>query len=118
MTTFSINKNNLITHEEMKEYYLGKRQSFNNDLETLFENLQLDVNIDRFQETYFLPKLTEKEQELVTKRNKQYFSSFSSYNFDFNPDIHEQKMKLSKSDSQYMNCECISKTSMMFYNPL
>ena len=76
MTTFSIQKYNLITHEEMKDYYLGKRESFNNDLETLFENLQLDENINRFRKTYFLPKLTEKEQELVTRRKKTVFTLY------------------------------------------
>ena len=118
MITFSIRKDNLITHEEMKKHYtknyFPKYQSFNDDLKWLFENLQLHENIDRFCNSFFLPKLTENEEELVRKKDKQYFNTFSSSS----PDINEEELKLSKSDSQYVNCDCISKTSMMFYKPL
>ena len=118
MTTLPIRKDNLITHEEMKKYYrkkyFRKYQSLNDDLEWLFENLQLDENINRFCNSFFLPKLTENQEELVRRRDKLYFDTFSSSS----PEVNKQELKLSKSDSQYVNYDCISKTSMMFYKPL
>ena len=57
-------RRNLITKEDMENYCKGKKpekNSVNDDLESLFEDLQLEKEPDEVANTYFLPKLTGKE---------------------------------------------------------
>ena len=55
------------------------KKSFNDDLESFIEDLQLgwknDFLAERhdYEDTYFLPKLTEKELELVEKKRSKLF---------------------------------------------
>ena len=49
--------------------------------------------------TYFLPKLTEEELELVERRDASYLQTFSY----LNPDVKETEMMLSDSDSKYFH---------------
>ena len=61
-------RNYLITKEEMKEYCRGDRhlqKSINDDLETVFEDIQNRILPSYRVDTYFLPELTEIENELV-----------------------------------------------------
>ena len=53
-----------ITKAEMESYCKGEKSmedSVNDDLESLFEDLQLEKEPDEVANTYFLPKLTGKE---------------------------------------------------------
>ena len=110
VTMISIQKRNLITYEEMKGYYSGHlllKNSFNNELESLIENLRLGEATVRKANTYFLPKLTEKEEELVKRKSSEYFRTFYH---SLDSDIIEHKMKLSKSVSKFAFCDCLSRT--------
>ena len=48
--------------------------------------------------TYFLPKLTKEELELVERRDTSYLQTFDR----FYPDVPEAEMLLSESDSKYV----------------
>ena len=59
----------------MESYSKGEKwmkDSVNDDLESLFENVLLGKEPDERVNTYFLPKLTEKELELVERRGTSY----------------------------------------------
>ena len=110
----------LITKEKMESYckgiyreYTGK-DSVNDDLESLFENIRLGKEPDKMQwynRTYFLPKLTEKELELVKRRDTSYLRTFHDFGvYEFNPDVDETEMMLSESDSKYVRGESRRRT--------
>ena len=74
---------NLITTEEMENYCEGEeheKDSVNDDLENFFEDIQLGkVPDNRFLDpvfTYFLPKLTEEELNLVKKYDYDFVRAF------------------------------------------
>ena len=139
MTTISLKRKNLVTHEEMENYYLNSRSndrlklsqrksvprkpysvdifesspvSFHDDLDSFFENLRLDKIVHFFAPTYFLPKLTEEEQSLAEEKDSNFFKSF----YSLNPDVAKYKMKQSKSDSKYALCEGNRKTFVILFN--
>ena len=140
MTTISMTRRNLITHEEMEKYYSSGRsgdrkvlprksysntvqrephsqlesspESFQNDLNSFFENLRLDEVVHSSVPTYFLPKLTEEEQSLVDKQDSNFFKTF----YSLNPDIAKYKMKQSKSDSKFVLCDGYRKTFIILSN--
>ena len=57
--------------------------------------------------TYFLPKLTQIEMELVETKDQDYFQSFFQFE---NPDVDEKEMKLSESNSKYALVVCRRRT--------
>ena len=91
----------LITKEKMESYCKGeedRKDSVNDDLESLFEDIRLGKEPDERVWTYFLPKLTKEELELVERGDTRYFRTFSYSN----PDVNETEMMLSESDSKYV----------------
>ena len=93
----------------MESYCKGEqdeKDSVNDDLESLFENIRLGKEPDELVGTYFLPKLTEKELELVERRDTTYLQTFYleavGGAVGLNPDVDETKMMLSESDSKYV----------------
>ena len=91
----------LITKEAMEKYCKGEKNekdSVNDDLESLFEDLRLGKEPDEFANTYFLPKLTEEEMELVEKKDTTYLETF----YWDDPDVSEAEMLLSESDSKFV----------------
>ena len=101
VTSLHLRRWELITHEKMKSFCKGKeivKDSVNDDLESLFQNIRLGKEPDERVETYFLPKLTQEELELVKRRDPSYLSTFYSPN----PDVSDADMKLSESDSKYI----------------
>ena len=98
----------LITKEEMESNCKGEKRvkdSVNDDLESFFENIQLGKEPDEYVETYFLPKLTEEELELVERRERSYLQTF----FD-KLSVDETQMMLSESDSKYVRGICWRRT--------
>ena len=92
----------LITKEAMEKYTKGEeyqKDSVNDDLESLFEDLRLGKEPDELVDTYFLPKLTEKEMELVERKDSTYLQTFQR---SWKIDVGEAEMKLSKSDSKFL----------------
>ena len=87
----------------MESFYKGEKRlkdSVNDDLESLFENIRVGKEPDEFVVTYFLPKLTEEELELVERRDTSYFQTFRLGNV---ADVGKTAMMLSESDSKYVN---------------
>ena len=108
---------NLITKEKMESYCNGernKKDSVNDDLESLFENMRLGKEPKKYAYTYFLPKLTEEELELVERRDTTYLQTFIDwYINEENPDVDETEMMLSESDSKYVRGMSRRRTSVI-----
>ena len=122
MTIFNMERLELITKEEMENYCIEKwnrkdnlRISVNDDLDSFLEDLRLGKfnnpifsyfwgskswsSSEEKVDTYFLPKLTEKELELVERKDPSYERTF----YWDNPDVSEYEMKLSESDSKFIH---------------
>ena len=110
VTRIYLYRRELITKEKMESFCKGEKRlkdSVNDDLESLFENIRLGKEPDELVSTYFLPKLTEEELELVERRDTSYLQTF--YNAS-NPDVNETEMMLSESDSKYVEGTAWRKT--------
>ena len=96
-------RDRLITKEKMENYCKGKEEkklSVNDDLETLFENIQLGEKPDDDIWTYFLPKLTEHELELVERKDEDFMKTFYD---EMDADVDKAEMAASESDSKYVH---------------
>ena len=105
VTSIYLQRIRLITKEKMESYCKGEereKDSVNDDLESLFENIRLGKKPNEQAETYFLPKLTEKELELVERRDTSYLRTFYTSGLGMNPDVDETAMMFSESDSKYV----------------
>ena len=103
VTTLNMERFRLITKEYMENY--GKESadffrkcSINDDLESFFEDLRLGNEPDETVHTYFLPKLTKEELELVERRDASYLKTLSWF-MEYQ---HVDEMKLSESSSKYI----------------
>ena len=99
----------LITKEKTENYCKGKdnrKISVNDDLESLFQDLRVGNEPYKYVFSYFLPKLTEKELELVESKDTSYLENFY---LSF-PDVEKTEMRLSGSDSKYVEGFCDRKT--------
>ena len=81
MTLLRMKKMNVITKENMESFCEGKRarkESVNDDLESLYGKVRLGKQ-PNFEDvrTYFLPKLTEEELELVEQEDQNVLETFS-----------------------------------------
>ena len=140
ITMLRMSRSHLITKEEMEALTKGLQkvpehlQNFSrnvyrpqkptltrvcDDLDIFFEKIKAGKYSDKFEETrtYFLPKLTEKEMQLVRMKDENHLATYSSYqkrNYYSQPnnlpDIDEKEMKLSDSDSKYVRGSCNRKT--------
>ena len=77
VSIFYMRRRQLITKEKMENYCNGeddwRKSSVNDDLESLFEVLILGKEPIRTRvETYFLPKLTKEEMDLVGINDSRY----------------------------------------------
>ena len=99
------------------------KESVNDDLESLFENIRrgkkIHLGAKRKHEvpTYFFPKLTKEELELVTMKDSDYklkfLGHFNDDNDERNPDaidVDEAEMEVSESDSKYVMGDCGRRT--------
>ena len=104
---------NLITKEAMEDMCNGKDSLFsitisvNDDLESLFEDLRLGKQPRERIYTYFLPKLTEEELELVARKDRTYLKTLGIAG---NKDVPEAQMKLSESNSKFVKALSSRKT--------
>ena len=83
----------------METYKEGIKQSVNEDLESLFEDILLGKEPDEWINSYFLPKLTEEEMSLVGRKDRSYLQTFYNKNA---PDVEETEMKRSESNAKYV----------------
>ena len=125
VTRIHMYRDSLITKEQMEDTYLGKKRiydfykrklyfpddSFNNDIESLCHyyggELRRKLYPLRERFTYFLPKLTQIEMELVETKDQDYFQYFFQFE---DPDVDETRMELSESKSKYALVVCQRKT--------
>ena len=98
VTEIYLLRKKLITKEDMEDYS-KRRDSVNDDLESLFEDLRLGKEPDLHAHTYFLPKLTNEEMKLVDRKDSSYFQTFP---FSNNADVPETEMMLSESKSKFV----------------
>ena len=102
MTINRMQRERLITKEQMENYCKGfekEKLSVNDDLETLFQNIQLGKEPDDFVKNYFLPRLAEHELELVERKDEDFMKTFDE---TMNPDVYKSEMAASESDSKYV----------------
>ena len=102
VTIIAMERWKLITKEAMEKYCNGVvvvKDSVNDDLESFFEDLRLGTKPNEIVPTYYFPKLTTKEMELVDRQDQSYLKTFDSAN----PDVPEAEMKLSESDSKFVH---------------
>ena len=106
LTSIHLERWYLITKEKMESCCKGEdrdlKDSVNDDLESLFENVRLGKEPNKYGFSYFLPKLTEEELKLVERRDTSYLLTFDQGQYGRNPDVDETEMMLSESDSKYV----------------
>ena len=110
VTSFYMWRNKLVTKEKTESFFNGKeneKHSVNDDLDSLFENFRLEKEVDDELYTYFLPKLTVEDLNLVELRDHSYFQTFLGSN---GADVEEREMKRSKSDSKFAHACVYRKT--------
>ena len=103
VTNIVMRRSRLITKEKMDSYYKGKQpetDSVDDDIESFFEDLRLGKEPNDEAMTYFLPKLTENELELVERTDPCYLGTFMVSGRMV--DVEKAEMKLSKSDSKFV----------------
>ena len=59
--------------------------------------------------SFFLPKLTSKELELVNKKDNEHMLNY----WLFDPDVSTEEMKLSNSSDKYIDCRCWRQTNLL-----
>ena len=87
--------------------------SINEDLEWFLGNLQTEEEIKTEDVlSFFLPKLTKNELELVEEKNVDYMKTFS---FE-SPDVVPEEMKKSDSKDKYLQGQCLRRTKLLNVN--
>ena len=93
----------LISKEKVIDYCLGKdehyKESVNDDLNSFFDDLRIYKNPKSLALTYFLPKLTDEEMNLIEEKDTIFFRTFMCR---CNADVDETEMKLSESNSKFV----------------
>ena len=131
VTSLFMMRRKLITKEKMMDYCTGKEyltDSINDDLESMFEDFRLGNTPSRWDDTYFLPKLTEEELKLTERKDRSYFRTFiedpepivsgnqvlyweeKGVPIQQNIDVEEAEMKASESNSEYALVSCDRET--------
>ena len=128
LTLLSLSRSHLVTKEQVKKAYkenivyeersistgekIKVEQSIHEDLETLFHNLQIQVNVKEANvpigcvHSYFFPMLTEKEKKLVASKNEEHLKTYSRHSRGGNPDVDPKEMALSDSKSKFVHNYC------------
>lgn len=110
VTSIGMQRRCLITNEKRDDYCAGKQsevESVTDDLEYLLQDIRLNQQPDDSVWTYFLPKLTEEEMELVKRKDDDYLKIFTYHKL---ADVREADMKMSESDSKFCYTYCFRKT--------
>ena len=122
-----MDRRNLITKEKVKKAAEGKlkndpewkeyKGSINDDLERFLINLQNQKHANflvtaeyEYVESYFTPKLTNKELKLVQEGNEEHLKSYAEYCVGRNPDVDVEEMKKSDSNAKYVHGRCYRST--------
>lgn len=97
---------NVVTKEEMLNYYKGKyrerqnwKKSVNDDLESYLENMKTgELYREDARFTFFLSKLTERELKLLEDKNHEFLAMFDA---EEDPDVPKLEMAKSESSSKF-----------------
>ena len=103
LTSIRMTRFQIITKETVENYYKGNKlleDSVGDDLECLFQDLQLEKEPSKLCAAYFLPKLAEDEMELIKKVTSDGIYPHTFQRFD--PVGVEDRMKRFKSDATYV----------------
>ena len=92
--------NSFETRLESIHFGDNQKSSINDDLEKLFENIQLGEKQDEEAETYFLPRLTEHELELVEQKDEAFMKTLY---VEMEAHAHGCEISAFKSDSKYVH---------------
>ena len=123
-TGLDMDRRNLITKETSKKAYEGKLKnefdwrlyegSINDDLESFFNHLQEISSLEEIKKgrvwSFFLPKLTDKELELIEKKDSEHMMT---YRMNWNPDVNQEEMKKSDSQDKYLLGTCFRVTNVL-----
>lgn len=121
-TSISIFRWKPITNKDNMDFCLGKygfrKESINDDLEALFEDLRLGKITDLKASTYFLPKLSKEEIDLIARKDQNYLATF--YIEDLYDDegwkayrSQSPKQRIFKSDVEYVQGMCERTTKIL-----
>ena len=116
-TTLKMMRRNMITKEKatagadglLKNESEWKRYegSVNDDLESFLNKfVRQEVVDEEVVESFFLPRLTEKELELVDERDSEYMTKFLLQN----PDVDAKEMAISDSSDKFVHGRCCRNT--------
>ena len=86
-----------------------QKESIDDDLEAFYHDLENGKTSESSSNTYFLPKLTEKEQKLVDDNDLNYFKSLRSENAD----VDKIETQPSKSESMFVRGQAWRITSII-----
>ena len=103
VTIISMWRGKLIRKETMENCCNGKdilhKESVNDDLEKLNEDIKLGKKPDYLVRAYFLPKLTKEELDLVERKDHDFMKTL---NLEMYADVPKAEMMLSESDSKFV----------------
>ena len=126
LTVVGMERKFLITAEKMIQAYNGDLKnnknwklyagSINDDIESFLEKLQKPGEIeDEEVFTFFTPKLTKEEMELVEQKNLTHMKTYANYAYDIRDiDVDALKMKMSDSNSMYAHTFCWRCTTPLY----
>ena len=107
LTTIDMLRAKLITKEKTQHYCKGEefmlRESVNDDLESLFEDIQLGKEPTEVKWSYFLPKLTKEQLKLVERKDYNFMQTFL---YTMDADVDKAEMEASESDSKFVLGRC------------
>ena len=118
---------NLVTKEVMKDFYKEKmagtqkradsyfppEESVQDDLETFFEKLKIGKEEREDIATYFLPKLTHEEMELVEMKDQEHLHEYVWHFVERPVDVDAEEFEKSESDSKYVRAKCVRYTFLL-----
>ena len=130
LTMLIMQRRNLVTKEKVKNAAQGKlknighglwslytnygNRSINDDLEGLLIDLQNhEVKKSKTVFSFFTPKLTKEELELVEKADEDHLKTYAKHYWGQNPDVDIDEMKKSDSKSKYVHGTCWRHTELL-----
>ena len=107
----------------MKDYYKGNiksndeqfswEESVQEDLESFFEKLKIGKEEREDVATYFFPKLTDEEMNLVENKDQDHLQEYVWHFIERPVDVDPGEMEESESDSKYVRAKCVRYTFLL-----
>ena len=123
LTTLAMFRRYIISKETHKEAYAGKLKnnlrwedyegSVNEDLESFLEHLTNKEAKEEMVKTFFTPKLTEEELELVAANDLEHLKTYYSYGEHVTLTPDDEEMNRSDSKDRFVHARCVRKTIVL-----